>query len=78
MHPFYDALPVPYVQVDAGYMRFFGRTSVYLCASLLKNLQYLRTFILLSLSLCNSLVNPIGRGVGQAGFKSSDNVFLLA
>ena len=40
--------------------------------------QYRRAFILLSVSLCNYLVDPVFDGVGLAGFKSRSNAFLLA
>ena len=37
-----------------------------------------RTFIPLSVSLWNALVDPVFDGVGLAGFKSRSNAFLLA
>ena len=40
--------------------------------------QYRRSFIPLSVSLWNDLVDPIFDGVGLAGFKSRSNAFLLA
>ena len=40
--------------------------------------QYRRTFILLSVSLWNDLVDPVFDGVVLAGFKSRSNAFLLA
>ena len=40
--------------------------------------QYLRTFIPLSVSLWNDLVDPVFDGVGLAGFKSTSNDVLLA
>ena len=40
--------------------------------------QYCRTFIPLSVSLWNDLSDPVFNGVGQAGFKSRANAFLLA
>ena len=44
---------------SAGYSRCFGRTSVYSCASLLKNFAYHMTFISLSVSLWNDLADPV-------------------
>ena len=43
-----------------------------------KTSQYNRTFIPLSVSLWNDLANHVFDGVGQAGFKSRANAFLLA
>ena len=40
--------------------------------------QHRRTFVLLSVSLWNDLADPLFNGVGLTGFKSSENVFLLA
>ena len=40
--------------------------------------QYRRSFVPLSVSLWNDLSDPVFDGVGQAGFKSRDNAFLLA
>ena len=75
-HPLFGALPVPYVPVLVTrgalieHRYTFGpprcRTS-----------QYHRTFITLSVSLWNDLVNPVFDGVGLAGFKSRSNAFLL-
>ena len=50
-----------------GYTWYFDPISV-----------YFRTFISLSVSLCNDLVDPVFDGVGLAGFKSRSNAFLLA
>ena len=61
-----------------GYTRCFDLTSVYLCASSLQTSQYHRTFIPLSVSLWNDLVDPVFDDVGLAGFKSMSNAFLLA
>ena len=77
MHPLSGALPLPYVpaRVTRGGLvadrHSFGpphcRTS-----------QYRRSFVPLSVSLWNDLTNPVFDGVGQAGFKSRANAFLLA
>ena len=40
--------------------------------------QYCRTFIPLSVSLWNDLVDPVFDGVGLAGFKSRSDAFVLA
>ena len=40
--------------------------------------QYSRTFIPLSVSLCNDFADPVFNGVGLEGFKSRANDFLLA
>ena len=63
---------------SAGYTMCPGRTSVYLCTTSLQNLAYRRTFVPLSVSLWNDLVDPVFDGVGLAGFKSRANIFLLA
>ena len=42
------------------------------------NRLYRRTFIPLSVSLWNALVDPVFDGVGLAGFKTRSNAFLLA
>ena len=59
-----DALPGPYVPVR-----------VTRCALVV---QYRRTFTPLSVSLRNDLAETVFDGVGQAGFKSRANAFLLA
>ena len=43
-----------------------------------KVITYRRTFIPLSVSLWNALVDPVFDGVGLAGFKTRSNAFLLA
>ena len=43
-----------------------------------RTLQYLRTFVPLSVSLWNELADPVFDGVGLAGFKSRANAFVLA
>ena len=73
MHPLCGALPVPYVPVRVmlgtlvahryNYARLRCKTS-----------QYGTTFIPLSASLSD----PVFDGVGQAGFKSRANAFVLA
>ena len=67
----YGALPVPYVPVLVTRRYTYApprcRTS-----------QYYLTFIVLSVSLCNNLSDPVFDGVGLKGFKSGANAFLLA
>ena len=76
--------PLPHLRISTvcsmlpGYTRYFDRISVYICASPLQNLAHRRTFIPLSVSLWNDLVDPVFDGVGLAGFKSRSNAFLLA
>ena len=79
MHPLSGALPLPYVpaRVTRGalvahiYRHSFApprcRTS-----------QYRISFVPLSVSLWNDLIDPVFDGVGLAGFKSRANPFLLA
>ena len=69
MHPLCGALPVPYVPVRVTRGTFIPRC---------RTSQYHRTFIPLSVSLWNDLVEPVFDGVGLAGFKSRSNAFLLA
>ena len=64
MHPLYDSLPLPYVPVRVIAHRYTyasprSRTS-----------QYHRTFIPLSVSLCDNLSVHVFDCVGLAGFKS--------
>ena len=77
MHPFYGALPVPYVPVQVTR----GAVTAHRCtyAPLRRRTShYHRTLIPLSVSLWNDLSGPVFDGVGLAGFKSRANAFLLA
>ena len=76
-HPLCGALPVPYlpVWVTRGALIAHRYTFV---PPRCRKLQYRRTFIPLSVSLWNDLVDPVFDGVGLAGFKSRSNAFLLA
>ena len=76
-HPLCGALPVPYVPVWVirGALIAHRYTFAPPC---FRTSQYRRTFIHLSVSLWNDLVDPVFYGVGLAGFKSRSNAFLLA
>ena len=75
MHPLHGALSVPYMPLGV-YTRFFGRTSIYLCASSLQNLAVPYTFI--PFSVCETIFLIMYSIVGLTGFKTRANVFLLA
>ena len=77
MHPLCGALPVPYVPVLVTHSTLIAHkyTNV---PPRCKTSQYRRTYIPLSVSLWNDLVDPVFDGVGLAGFKSRSNAFLLA
>ena len=73
MHPLCSALPVPNVPVRVTSGALI--THRYTFAPLrCRTTQYRRTFIPLSVSLWNDLVDPVFDGVGLAGFKSRSNV----
>ena len=76
-HPLCGALPVPYVpaRVTRGALISHRYTFV---PPRCRTSQYLMTFISLSVSLWNDLVDPVFDGVGLVGFKSRSTVFLLA
>ena len=77
MHPLCGALPVPYVpvRVTSGALIAHRYTYAPPCC---RTSQYRRTFIPLSASLWNDLVDPVFDGVELAAFKSRSNAFLLA
>ena len=77
VHPLNGALPGPYVpvRVTRGALVLHRYTYAPPCC---RTLQYSRTFISFSVSLCNDLANPVFDGVGLEGFKSRANAFLLA
>ena len=77
MHPLCGALPVPYVPVRVTRGALIAHRYTYALPRC-RTSQYRRTFILLSLSLWNYLVDPVFDGVKLAGFKSRSNAFLLA
>ena len=77
MHPLRSALPVPYVPVRVTRGTLIAHRYTY-APPRCKTSQYRRTFIPLSVSLWNDLVDPVFDGVRLAGFKSRSNTFLLA
>ena len=76
MHPLNGLLSGPYMPVRIAW-GCSGCTSVYLCASPLKNLSVPQDFMPVSVSLWNDLADPVFDGVGLAGFKSMANAFSL-
>ena len=77
MHPLCGALPVSYVPVRVARSTLIAHRYTY-APPRCRTLQYCRTFIPLSVSFWNDLVDPVFDGVGLAGFKSRSNAFLLA
>ena len=77
MHPFYCALPEPYVSVRVTRGAVIVHRCTYAPPHCISS-QYRRIFIPLSVSVWNDLVDSVFDGVGVAGFKSRANVFLLA
>ena len=77
LHPLCGALPMPYVPVRVTRGTLIAHRYTYAppCCTTSQNC---RTFIPLSVSLWNDLVDPIFDGVGFASFKSRSNAFLLA
>ena len=75
MHPLYGALTVPYVPVLDIRSALTAHRYTYEIPSC-RTSHYRRTFILLSVSLCNDLADPVFDGVGLSGFKSRVNAFL--
>ena len=77
MHALIDALPGPYapVWITRGAMVAHRYTYV---PPRCRTSQYSSTFVPLSVSLWNDLSDSVFDGVGQAGFKSRANAFLLA
>ena len=76
-HPLCGALPVPYVPVPITRSALIAHRYTFAPPSC-RTSQYRRTFIALSVSLWNDLVDPVFDGVGLASFKSRSNAFLLA
>ena len=69
MHPLCGTLPVPYVPVRVTRSALIEHRYTYVSPHC-RTSQYLRTFIPLSVSLWNDLVDPMFDGVVLAGFKS--------
>ena len=76
-HPLCGALPVPYVPVRVTRGAMVAHRYSF-ASPRCRTSQYRRTFILISVSLWNDLVDPVFDGVGLEGFKSRSNAFLLA
>ena len=77
MHPLNGALPGPYVPVWVTRGALVTHRYTF-APPRCRTSQYSRTFISLSVSLWNDLVNPVFDGVGLAGYNSRANAFLLA
>ena len=69
MHPLYSALPVPYVPVRVTRGALVAHRYTYGPPR--------STFIPLSVSIWNDLVDTVFDGVGPADFKSRATAFLL-
>ena len=74
MHPLCGALPVPYVPVRVTRGTLIAHRYTYVPPRC-RTSQYRMTFIPLSVSLWNDLVDPVFDGVGLAGFRSRSNAF---
>ena len=72
-HPLCGALPVPYVPVHVTRSPLIAHR--YTFAPPRCRTSQCKTFIPLSVSLWNDLVDPVFVGVGLAGFKSRSNGF---
>ena len=76
-HPLCGSLHVPHVPVRVTRGALIAHRYTFAPPRCITS-QYCRTFIPLSVSLWNDLVDPVFDGVGLAGFKSRSNAFLLA
>ena len=77
MPPLYGALPGRYVSERVTLGALVAHRFTY-APPRCRTSQYRRTFIPLSVSLCNDLGDQLFYGVGLEGFKSRANAFLLA
>ena len=77
MHPISGALPLPYVPARVTRGSLVAHRHSF-APPRCRISQYRRTFVILSVSLWNDLNDTVIDGVGQAGFKSRANAFLLA
>ena len=75
MHPLCGTLPVPYVPVRVTRGTLIAHRYTY-APPCCRTSQYRRSFIFLSVSLWNDLVDPVFDGVGLAGFKSRSNALV--
>ena len=73
MHPLCGALPVPHVPVRVTRGALIAHRYTY-SNPRCRTSQYRMTFIHLSVSLWNDLVDPVFDGVGFAGFKSRGQI----
>ena len=76
MHPLNGALPGPYLPVRVTRGALVAHPYTY-APPRCRTSQYRMTFVPLSVSLWNDLVDPVFDGAGLAGLKSRVNVFLL-
>ena len=76
IHPYYGALPVPYVPGRVTFGALVAHWYTYATPHC-RTSKYCMTFITLSRSLRNDLSDPVFDGVGLVGFKSRANAFLL-
>ena len=76
-HPLCGSLPVPHVPVRVTRGALIAHRYTYALPRC-RTSQHRRTFIPLSISPWNDLVDPVFDGVRLAGFKSRWNAFLLA
>ena len=73
----FENIPVPYVPARVTRGALVAHRYTY-APPRCRTSQYRRSFIPLSVSLCNDLADPVFDGVGVAGFKSRANALLLA
>ena len=76
-HPLCGDLPVHYVPVRVTRGALIAHRYTF-APPRCRTSQYRMTFIRLSVSLWNDLVDPVFDGVGLAGFKSMSNAILVA
>ena len=77
MHLLNDALTGPYVPVRVTCGALIVHRYTY-APPRCRASEYRRTFVPISVSLWNDLADRVFDGVGLVGFKSRDNVFLMA
>ena len=77
VHPLNGAIPGSYVSARVTRGALVAHRYTY-APPRCRTLQYSRTFIPFSVSLCNDLTNHVFDGVGLSGFKSMANASLLA
>ena len=76
-HPLGGTLPVAYVPFRVTHGTLIAHRYTF-APPRCRTSKYRRTFIPISVSLWNDLVDPVFDGVGLPGFKSRSNAFLLA